>query len=239
MRQGFQSCADIVSSQITTSVLTAAAADQLCDAAIIIAICCRLPDFPLISWLFSSFFFLFSMNPSLPSYFPPDYRVCSRLLSEDTAVNAISDGGGGKPLAWGSAGFSALSQFFFIVVVGVKWRSEFDIQSVRDGDKRQNRPSSVCGGSSAIVSLWNSIRIQFHDTTVIKKNSKSSSGCLHSLSNTHSFHEYINNTASMNYSHLPAWMLVGVEAKQLWQETHTGKSNKGSNNLAGSAIALV
>lgn len=34
-------------------------------------------------------------------------------------------------------------------------------------------------------------------------------------------------------------MLVGVETNQFWQETHMGKSNKGSNNLGRSAITSV
>lgn len=114
-----------------------AAADQLCDVAVIwaAAICCRLPDFtpylptPLV---FFFFFFLWLLHSLI---FSRLLSVCFCLLSEDQALNEISDGGWGKPRPEALWAFSAVF-FFFCFVFRAKWRSESDIQSVREGDKK-------------------------------------------------------------------------------------------------------
>lgn len=120
-----------------------AAADQLCDVAVIwaAAICCRLPDFtpylptPLV-FFFS--FFLWLLHSLI---FSRLLSVCFCLLSEDQALNEISDGGWGEALARGSAGF--FSHFFLVLFFG--WSDRVRVTFSQSGreTKRQNKPSSV------------------------------------------------------------------------------------------------
>ena len=199
---------------------------------------CRylLPDSPLISWLFSS------VSPALPHFF--HITPCLCLLSEDAAVNAISDGGWGKP--WPKA--LRTFQPFLLFGEVTKW----GWHSVGQGRRQKAEQAFLC-----LLGHWSQQLkqrpISWHSH--YKKESKSLS--LAALNSTDVFiclpkqrhgayifvpsriNEYTNNADSMNYSNPPATMLVGVEANQLRQETHTGKSNKASNNLGGSAITLV
>ena len=155
-----------------------AAADQLCDVAVIwaAAICCRLPDFtpylptPLV-FFFS--FFLWLLHSLI---FSRLLSVCFCLLSEDQALNEISDGGWGEALARGSAGF--FSHFFLFCFSGEV--TEWEWHSVSQGGRQKGRTSHLLSAPAALhhatvmVSLWNNdlYRIQFHDTIIIKKKKK-------------------------------------------------------------------
>lgn len=154
-----------------------AAADQLCDVAVIwaAAICCRLPDFtpylptPLVFFFF--FFFLWLLHSLI---FSRLLSVCFCLLSEDQALNEISDGGWGKPRPEALWAFSAV--FFFLIFFSGEV-TEWEWHSVSQGGRQKGRTSHLLSAPAALhhatvmVSLWNngSYRIQFHDTIIIKK----------------------------------------------------------------------
>lgn len=188
---------------------------------------------------------------STPSFFP-DYSVGFCPLSENEAVNEIRDGGWGKPRPEAPRVFQPFLLFG-------RRSDKVSLTSSQSGTETKAEQAFLCpfGRCTTCIGhglLWNndSNRIQFHDAITIKKNllfrCPELSGCLHlppkQQHGTYTFvlswiSEYINNADSMNYSNPPATMLAGVEANQLWQESHTRKSNKGSNNLGGSAITLV
>lgn len=208
-----------------------AAADQLCDVAVIwaAAICCRLPDFtpylptPLV---FFFFFFLWLLHSLI---FSRLLSVCFCLLSEDQALNEISDGGWGKPRPEALWAFSAVFFFFLFFGRSDGVRVTFS-QSGRE-TKRQNKPSSVrpscftpCNGHGLFVKQWlvqNPISWHYYDKKTNKQNKSFSSAVMNStdafiylLGKRHGIYrfvpsrisEYINNADSMNYSNPPATM---------------------------------
>lgn len=208
-----------------------AAADQLCDVAVIwaAAICCRLPDFtpylptPLV---FFFFFFLWLLHSLI---FSRLLSVCFCLLSEDQALNEISDGGWGKPRPEALWAFSAVFFFFFFFGRSDGVRVTFS-QSGRE-TKRQNKPSSVrpscftpCNGHGLFVKQWlvqNPISWHYYNKKTNKQNKSFSSAVMNStdafiylLGKRHGIYrfvpsrisEYINNADSMNYSNPPATM---------------------------------
>lgn len=111
-----------------------AAADQLCDVAVIwaAAICCRLPDFtpylltlPVFPpWLLHSLIFSRLLSASF----------C--LLSEDEAVNEISDGGWGKP--WPEARRTFQPFLFF------GWSDKVRVTFSQSGRKTKAEQAFLC-----------------------------------------------------------------------------------------------
>lgn len=209
-----------------------AAADQLCDVAVIwaAAICCRLPDFtpylptPLV---FFFFFFLWLLHSLI---FSRLLSVCFCLLSEDQALNEISDGGWGKPRPEALWAFSAFF-FFFLLFFGRSDGVRVTFSQSGRETKRQNKPSSVrpscftpCNGHGLFVKQWlvqNPISWHYYNKKTNKQNKSFSSAVMNStdafiylLGKRHGIYrfvpsrisEYINNADSMNYSNPPATM---------------------------------
>lgn len=144
-------------------------ADQLSDVAVIwaSAICCRLPDFTPYLLTFTVFFF------SSPPHFSRLLPVGFCVLSQDEAVNEISDGG------WGESWPRALRAFqLFFCFSG--WSDEVRVTFSQSGRKTKGRTSLPLSCPAAVqhaighglfVKRWllqNPISWRFHNIKIAK-----------------------------------------------------------------------